>query len=62
MMIHMPCIMHAFRRGVVMCKGVGVVYVPTIRRRRLGVALRRLRESTGRSADSVAEALGWSQS
>jgi transcriptional regulator with XRE-family HTH domain len=40
----------------------GVVYVPTIRRRRLGVALRRLREGTGRSADNVAEALGWSQS
>jgi transcriptional regulator with XRE-family HTH domain len=58
----MPCIMQDFKPIVVMCKGVGVVYVPTIRRRRLGLALRRLRESTGRSADSVAEALGWSQS
>ncbi len=62
MLIHMPCIMHDFRLAFSVCKGVGVVYVPTIRRRRLGVALRRLRESTGRSADNVAEALGWSQS
>ena len=36
-------------------------YVP-IKRRRLGAALRRLREQTGQSTDSVAAALGWSQS
>jgi len=38
-----------------------VSYVP-IKRRRLGAALRRLREQTGQSTDSVAAALGWSQS
>ena len=39
-----------------------MAYIPTIRRRRLGVALRRLREQNNRSADNVAAALGWSQS
>jgi len=36
--------------------------VPTIRRRRLGAALRRLRESAGMSLDDVARKLGWSTS
>jgi transcriptional regulator with XRE-family HTH domain len=39
-----------------------VAYVPTIKRRRLGAALRRVREKTGHSTDSAAAALGWSQS
>lgn len=39
-----------------------MAYIPTIKRRRLGAALRRLREATGQSADSAAAALGWSQS
>jgi transcriptional regulator with XRE-family HTH domain len=39
-----------------------VPYVPTIKRRRLGTALRRLREQTGHSTESAAAALGWSQS
>lgn len=37
-------------------------YVPTIRRRRLGAALRRLREDAGLSTTEVAERLGWSHS
>jgi transcriptional regulator with XRE-family HTH domain len=37
-------------------------YVPTIRRRRLGAALRRLREDAGLSTTEVAEHLGWSHS
>lgn len=37
-------------------------YVPTIRRRRLGAALRRLREDAGLSTTEVAEQLGWSHS
>lgn len=40
----------------------GMVSVPTIRRRRLGVALRRLREASGMSLQAVAEELGWSAS
>ncbi|HEV7449949.1 MAG TPA: helix-turn-helix transcriptional regulator [Pseudonocardiaceae bacterium] len=36
--------------------------VPTIRRRRLGAALRRLRDATGMSLETVAEELGWSTS
>ncbi|MCA1676456.1 MAG: helix-turn-helix transcriptional regulator [Actinobacteria bacterium] len=36
--------------------------VPTIHRRRLGAALRRLREGTGMSLDTVADDLGWSSS
>ncbi|MGH3899915.1 MAG: helix-turn-helix domain-containing protein [Pseudonocardiaceae bacterium] len=36
--------------------------VPTIRRRRLGAALRRLREASGMSLEAVAEELGWSTS
>lgn len=36
--------------------------VPNIRRRRLGAALRRLRESTGMSLEAVADELGWSTS
>ncbi|MGH3905193.1 MAG: helix-turn-helix domain-containing protein [Pseudonocardiaceae bacterium] len=36
--------------------------VPTIRRRRLGAALRRLREAGGMSLETVAEQLGWSPS
>lgn len=39
-----------------------MAYVPTIKRRRLGAALRRLREQTGRSTDGAAADLGWSQS
>jgi transcriptional regulator with XRE-family HTH domain len=39
-----------------------VAYVPTIKRRRLGSALRRLREQAGHSTESSAAALGWSQS
>jgi transcriptional regulator with XRE-family HTH domain len=39
-----------------------VAYVPTIKRRRLGTALRRRREQTGHSTESAAAALGWSQS
>jgi transcriptional regulator with XRE-family HTH domain len=37
-------------------------YVPTIRRRRLGSALRRVREEAGLSTTEVAERLGWSHS
>lgn len=37
-------------------------YVPTIRRRRLGAALRRLREDAALSTTEVAEQLGWSHS
>lgn len=37
-----------------------MVSVPTIRRRRLGAALRRLRETSGMSLEAVAEELGWS--
>lgn len=44
------------------CKTSPVAYVPTIKRRRLGAALRRLREETGHSTDSAASALKWSQS
>jgi transcriptional regulator with XRE-family HTH domain len=40
----------------------GMVSVPTIRRRRLGAALRRLREASGLSLQAVAEDLGWSTS
>lgn len=36
--------------------------VPTIRRRRLGAALRRLREETGLTTTEVAERMGWSHS
>jgi transcriptional regulator with XRE-family HTH domain len=39
-----------------------MVSVPTIRRRRLGAALRRLREASGLSLHAVAEELGWSTS
>ncbi len=39
-----------------------VASVPTIRRRRLGAALRRLREAGGMSLETVAEQLGWSPS
>jgi transcriptional regulator with XRE-family HTH domain len=39
-----------------------MVSVPTIRRRRLGAALRRLREGSGMSLDAVAKELGWSTS
>jgi len=39
-----------------------VAYVPTIKRRRLGTALRRQREQAGYSTDSAAAAVGWSQS
>ena len=58
----MSCIMHRIKPDPAPCESNGMAYVPTIRRRRLGVALRRLREQSGRSAESVAEALGWSQS
>ena len=39
-----------------------MVSVPTIRRRRLGAALRRLREGSGMSLEAVARELGWSTS
>jgi transcriptional regulator with XRE-family HTH domain len=39
-----------------------MVSVPTIRRRRLGAALRRLREASGISLEAVADELGWSTS
>ncbi len=39
-----------------------MVSVPTIRRRRLGTALRRLREGSGLSLEAVAQELGWSTS
>ncbi|MGH4000772.1 MAG: helix-turn-helix domain-containing protein [Pseudonocardiaceae bacterium] len=39
-----------------------VAYVPSIKRRRLGAALRRLREQSNQSTDDVARALGWSKS
>jgi transcriptional regulator with XRE-family HTH domain len=39
-----------------------MVSVPTIRRRRLGAALRRLREGSGMSLEAVAQELGWSTS
>lgn len=44
------------------CETLPVAYIPTIKRRRLGAALRRLREATGQSTESAAVALGWSQS
>jgi transcriptional regulator with XRE-family HTH domain len=34
---------------------------PTVRRRRLAVELRRLREQSGQTAEAVAEVLGWSK-
>ena len=37
-----------------------MVSVPTIRRRRLGAALRRLCEASGMSLEAVAGELGWS--
>jgi transcriptional regulator with XRE-family HTH domain len=39
-----------------------MVSVPAIRRRRLGAALRRLREGSGMSLEAVAKELGWSTS
>lgn len=39
-----------------------VAYVPSIKRRRLGAALRRLREQSAQSTDDVARALTWSKS
>lgn len=39
-----------------------MVSVPNIRRRRLGAALRRLREGSGMSLEAVAQELGWSTS
>jgi transcriptional regulator with XRE-family HTH domain len=39
-----------------------VVYVPSIKRHRLGAALRRLREQPAQSTDDVAKSLGWSKS
>lgn len=39
-----------------------MVSVPSIRRRRLGAALRRLREASGMSLEAVAGELGWSTS
>jgi transcriptional regulator with XRE-family HTH domain len=39
-----------------------MVSVPTIRRRRLGAALRRLREASGMSLQAVADELDWSTS
>ena len=39
-----------------------MVSVPNIRRRRLGAALRRLREGSGMSLEVVAKELGWSTS
>src|SRR6516225_6143984 len=34
---------------------------PTVRRRRLAVELRRLRDATGKTADEVGKTLGWSK-
>jgi transcriptional regulator with XRE-family HTH domain len=48
--------------GAAQCDTPSVAYVPTIKRRRLGAALRRVREATGHSTESAASALGWSQS
>jgi len=39
-----------------------VAYVPSIKRRRLGAALRRLREQSAQTTDDVARNLGWSKS
>ncbi|MCA1836003.1 MAG: helix-turn-helix domain-containing protein [Actinobacteria bacterium] len=39
-----------------------MVSVPTIRRRRLGAALRRLREASDMSLEAVADERGWSTS
>ncbi|MGH3786578.1 MAG: helix-turn-helix domain-containing protein [Pseudonocardiaceae bacterium] len=39
-----------------------MAYVPSIKRRRLGAALRRLREQANQSTDDVATNLGWSKS
>jgi transcriptional regulator with XRE-family HTH domain len=39
-----------------------VAYVPSIKRHRLGAALRRLREQPAQSTDDVAKSLGWSKS
>ncbi|MFB4297439.1 Scr1 family TA system antitoxin-like transcriptional regulator [Actinomadura sp. NTSP31] len=40
----------------------GVAAAPTVRRRRLGIELRRLREHLGRTVEEVADRLGWSPS
>lgn len=39
-----------------------MAYVPSIKRRRLGAALRRLREQSVKSTDDAAKSLGWSKS
>jgi transcriptional regulator with XRE-family HTH domain len=39
-----------------------MAYVPSIKRRRLGAALRRLRDQSGQTTEGVAATLGWSQS
>ncbi len=39
-----------------------MAYVPSIKRRRLGAALRRLREQAVKTTDDVARSLGWSKS
>lgn len=39
-----------------------VAYIPSIKRRRLGAALRRLREQANQTTDDAAKRLGWSKS
>ncbi len=39
-----------------------VAYIPSIKRRRLGTALRRLREQSHQTTDDAAKRLGWSKS
>jgi transcriptional regulator with XRE-family HTH domain len=39
-----------------------VAYVPSIKRRRLGVALRRVREQSGQTTEDAAKRLNWSKS
>jgi transcriptional regulator with XRE-family HTH domain len=39
-----------------------MAYVPSVKRRRLGAALRRLREQSVKTTDDVAKSLGWSKS
>jgi len=59
---HNPCQIFTLSRIHAVAFSGLMASVPTIRRRRLGAALRRLRESAGMSLDDVARKLGWSTS
>ncbi len=53
---------HSIVVNLVVALSGGMASVPTIRRRRLGAALRRLRETSGMRLEAVADELGWSAS